>query len=168
MTRSKPRAAAPRPSAQKARRHGAPKNWRATFLATLADTSNVTAAAERAVISLSWAYKTRREDLAFARQWSRALCEGYDNLEMELLHRLRSGEARDGDGRKFDNATAFRLLIAHREAVAREKGRRADESEEEILASINAKIDAMRQREAESAAALAQQRRDGPGAEAGA
>jgi transcriptional antiterminator Rof (Rho-off) len=34
-------------------------------------------------------YDTRRNN-AFARKWQAALCEGYDNLEMELLYRLRA------------------------------------------------------------------------------
>jgi hypothetical protein len=138
------------------RRHGAPKNWRQTFLAALADTSNVTAAAERADISPSWVYKTRREDAEFARLWLRALCEGYDNLEMDLLHRLRCGEGKETDGRKFDNATAFRLLVAHKQNVARQHALRDNESEEEILAAINAKLDAMRERERQVAAMLAE------------
>ena len=136
------------------RRFGAPKNWRAQFLARLAETSNVSQAAADAQISLSWVYQTRRDDRQFARAWQSALCEGYDNLEMALLHRLLSGEAKDGDGRKYDNATAFRLLMAHKESAARERAQRADESEEEILASINAKIAAMRAREKEAAALL--------------
>jgi hypothetical protein len=129
------------------RRVGAPKNWRTTFLATLADTSNITAAAQTAKISLSWVYKTRREDPEFKRQWFDALCEGYDNLEMDLLLRLRIGESKEADAPKFDNAIAFRLLSQHRESVARFKAQREEESEEEILASINAKLDAMRERE---------------------
>lgn len=129
------------------RRVGAPKNWRTTFLATLADTSNITAAAQTAKISLSWVYKTRREDPEFKRQWFDALCEGYDNLEMDLLLRLRIGESKEAEAPKFDNAIAFRLLSQHRESVARFKAQREEESEEEILASINAKLDAMRERE---------------------
>ncbi|MCB2062189.1 MAG: hypothetical protein KDE25_01790 [Novosphingobium sp.] len=128
------------------RRYGAPKNWRQTFLAKLADTSNVSAAADSAQISLSWAYKTRREDPQFSRQWFTALCEGYDNLEMDLLHRLRSGEAKDAEPRKFDNATAFRLLAIHRQTVAREKALQENDDEAAILASIDAKLDAMRER----------------------
>lgn len=128
------------------RRFGAPKNWRRTFLATLADTSNVSAAADAADISLSWVYKTRREDPQFSSQWFAALCEGYDNLEMDLLHRLRSGEAKEGETRKYDNATAFRLLSVHRQSVAREKAIQEDGDEEAILASIDAKLDAMRER----------------------
>jgi hypothetical protein len=134
------------------RRFGAPRNWRQPFLANLADTSNVSAAAEAAQISLSWVYKTRREDAQFARQWFAALCEGYDNLEMDLLHRLRSGEAKEADPRKYDNATAFRLLSVHRQSVAREKAIQEDDDEQAILSSIDAKLDAMRERAQQNAA----------------
>jgi hypothetical protein len=128
------------------RRYGAPKNWRDTFLTELADTSNVTAAAARACISLSWVYKTRREDADFARRWLAALCEGYDNLEMDVLYRLRSGKAADTEGAKFDNATAIRLLSAHRADVARARALRDDSDEKEVLDSIDAMIDRMRER----------------------
>ncbi len=133
------------------RRYGAPKNWRKTFLAALAETSNVTAAATVADISPSWVYKTRREDSDFAHQWLIALCEGYDNLELDLLHRLRIGEAKETEARKFDNTTSFRLLVAHKQSVARQHALRANQTEEEILTSINAKIDAMREREKHAA-----------------
>ncbi len=86
------------------RRFGAPKNWRDTFITTLAETSNVSAAALAADISPSWVYKTRREDRSFAKRWFAALCEGYDNLEMATLHRLLHG-AEDGE-RKFDVTNA--------------------------------------------------------------
>lgn len=142
---------------QSRRRFGAPKNWRTTFLATLADTSNISAAACAADISLTWVYKTRREDPEFRRRWFDALCEGYDNLEMELLHRLRTGESRDSDAPKYDNATALRQLNQHKETVARTKAQREDETEEQILASINAKIDAMRSREKAVAKMLAEE-----------
>jgi hypothetical protein len=108
MSKSQHGAAAP------GRRHGAPKNWRQTFLDKLAETSNVTASAEAASISLAWVYKTRREDPQFARDWSAALAEGYDNLEMDLLRHLRTGESKES-GIKFDFATAFRALARHRD-----------------------------------------------------
>lgn len=136
------------------RRFGAPKNWRVQFLAKLAETSNVTEAATAAQISVSWVYQTRREDRQFARAWQAALCEGYDNLEMALLHRLLAGESKDGDGRKYDNATAFRLLMAHKESAARERAQRENESEEEILGQIKAKLAAMRARERDATALL--------------
>ena len=145
---------------QRRRRYGAPKNWRDQFLTALAETSNVSASAAAADISVSWVYKTRREDRSFSRRWQAALCEGYDHLEIELLHRLRLGinEATDEDGakRKFDNAGALRLLAMHRASVSRERALREHESEEEILASINAKLDTMRARQKAVAAMLAE------------
>ena len=125
--------------------------WRKDFLAELARTSNVTASARKAGITVSTAYKTRRSETRFAREWFEALCEGYDNLEMDLLHRLREGElegstAKPKARRKYDNATAFRLLAAHRAAVVRQRSRREDQDEEAVYASITAKLETMRQR----------------------
>ena len=127
------------------------KNWKTIFIDQLAETSNVKAACEVAVVSQSLVYKTRRHDADFARQWYAALAEGYDNLEMELLGRLRDGRLEDvdedGTKRKFDIGTAFRCLAAHRETVAKERGRQTLEDEVATMKSINAKIDDLRAKE---------------------
>ena len=127
------------------RRFGAPKNWREKFLACLAETSNVTAAAECADISLSWVYKTKRNDRDFGQAWLIALCEGYDHLEMELLCRLRHGEARELPAVKYDNATALRLLLAHRDTRAKYQAQQENVSAEEVRASIDAKLARLRE-----------------------
>ena len=116
------------------------------FLEELAATSNVSAAAAVAGVAPGAIYRLRRENAEFARRWYAALAEGYDNLEMELLGRLRAGEtgAEAKDKRKFDTAAALRCLAAHRESVAREKGRRALAEEAATIAAINAKIDRLR------------------------
>jgi hypothetical protein len=137
------------PGARKSRRTN--PQWRTIFLGELARTSNVAASARRARVDVSTAYKTRRSETRFAREWFEALCEGYDNLEMDLLHRLREGElegstAKPRARRKYDNATAFRLLAAHRAAVVRQRARREDQDEEAVYASITAKLETMRQR----------------------
>ena len=134
------------------------KIWSKPFLAELAASSNVTAAARKAGVSTSSAYDARRHNAEFNRAWQRALCEGYDNLEMELLRRLRDGEVKPASGAKrgvraFDNATAFRLLGAHREAAGRQRAVRTNEDAEAIVLQINAKLEKMRQRQ------LAAQRR---------
>lgn len=141
------RRATPRPKASAA---GLPR-WGKAFLAELAATSNVSAAALVAGIPTSTAYDLRRSDPGFCRLWQAALCEGYDNLEMELLERMRCGDQRPegtprASGRTFDNATALRLLAAHRETVARERALRDDEDAEAVLAAINAKLEKMRER----------------------
>lgn len=130
----------------------APTRWTRPFLAALAETSNVAAAARKAGIDPSTAYHRRRHDPEFNREWQVALCEGYDNLEMELLHRLRTGELKPVAGgakratRSFDNATAFRLLVVHRESAARERALRDHVSAAEIRSVIDRKIEDLRRR----------------------
>ena len=140
----------------KTKAQGRPSNWREVFLAELAVTSNVSAAARKARTPTATVYKARREEAEFNRRWQQALAEGYDNLEMDLLRRLRIGELTGGgptkSRRKYDNAIAFRLLSAHREAVGRQKALRASDDEDAIIASINAKLSKMRDRRAAMAA----------------
>ena len=69
-----------------------PRNWQGPFLAALGETSNVAAAARAAGVALSVVYRLRRTSPDFKSRWLAALCEGYDNLEMDLLCWLRSGK----------------------------------------------------------------------------
>lgn len=151
-----------RGAAKRGHKKHAPKNWRKRFMARLGETSNVSAAAEAAGISISHIYALRRKDGDFARQWFDALAEGYDNLEMELLQHLRAG-GEDGVAppakKKFDAATAFRCLAAHRESVAREKGRRTLAEEVATIAAINEKIDRLRLNGKAATKAIAQARK---------
>lgn len=135
----------------KALRKPALPGWARPFLAELAATSNVSAAARKAKIATATAYDARRANAEFNRRWQQALCEGYENLEMELLRRLRDGEVKPPAGakrgiRQYDNATAFRLLAAHRDSAARQKAIRGNEDAATIILSINAKLDLMRER----------------------
>ncbi|MCB2088524.1 MAG: hypothetical protein R3E18_07080 [Sphingomonadaceae bacterium] len=128
------------------------KHWRSYFLQALAATSNVSAAAEEAGVSISRAYKARREHPDFARQWREALLEGYEHLEMEVLGYLRDPDPK----RKMDVANALRLLAAHRETVAKERAYREEEDEQAVLESIDAFIEDMRQRRFANEAILAE------------
>ena len=68
---------------------------------------------------------------------------------------MRSRESGGAEAkRKFDVATALRCLTAHRESVAREKGRRTLAAEVATIEAINAKIDTLRLRAKESEAAI--------------
>ncbi|WP_126176738.1 hypothetical protein [Tsuneonella rigui] len=146
--------------ARKTRRTGrrAPRHAAkiARFLEELAITSNVAAAAAVADLPTSKVYALRRTDPDFAKAWYAALAEGYDNLEMELLAHLRGSEigVPAEPPRKFDTATALRCLTAHRESVARERGRRTLADEVATIAAINAKIDTLRARAKEGEAAI--------------
>ena len=122
-------------------------NWRRLFLEALAETSNVTEAERSCRVPARRVYRARREEAEFRREWFDALLEGYEHLEMEMLHRLRVGTGKDDN--KFDFANALRLLMLHRETVARERALRGSGDKASVLASLNAKIDLMREREAE-------------------
>ena len=125
--------------------------WMKPFLAELANSSNVSAAARAGKVDTSTVYERRRKDAEFNRQWQVALCEGYDNLEMETLFRLRTGEIKPAAAakkgvRQFDNALALRLLLAHRDSATRERSMRAHEDAQSVRAAIDAKIEEMRER----------------------
>ncbi|MBD3729225.1 MAG: hypothetical protein IE933_05915 [Sphingomonadales bacterium] len=120
------------------------RHWRGLFLDCLAETSNVTEAAKRAGINPSRAYKIRREEEGFARQWHAALVEGYQHLEMELLARLRAGE--DKDGPKYDNGAALRLLALHRDTMAQDHAQRRNMDADRARQIIDAKLEELRQK----------------------
>lgn len=128
----------------KPKAHRIPAHWKTYFLEALAQTSNVTKAAEVAKVPASRAYALRREDQEFARLWHQALVEGYEHLEMELLARLRAGEAKDGP--KFDNGSALRLLALHRDTMAQEHAQRRNMDADRAREIIDAKLDELRQR----------------------
>jgi len=128
-----------------ARQPGPNRNWRKRFLAALAESSNVSQSAAKAGISPNRAYRVRREDAAFARQWLAALWEGYAHLEMEVLRRLREGDLQTGKNEKYDFANAIRLLNAHRESAAQAHAQQRSVSAAEIRASIDRKVDAIRE-----------------------
>jgi len=128
---------------------GLNRHWRTLFLDYLAESSNVTQSAERAGINPSRAYKVRREDPAFSRAWLAALWEGYTHLEMEILRRLREGDLQTvqkaGTPDKYDFVNAIRLLNAHRENAVRAHAQERNVSAAEVRASIDRKVEAIRQ-----------------------
>jgi hypothetical protein len=119
-----------------------PSGWRNAFLASLAETSHVRRACKEAKVGPSTVYDLRRRDASFRARWMEALAEGYDNLEMELLHSLRHGDAEGAA--KLNHAVAFRMLQQHRENVLREKARRANVDASTVRASIDRKVAEMR------------------------
>jgi hypothetical protein len=133
--------------ARQTKRVRRPHNWRERFLETLAQSSNVAAAARAGRIDVSTAYKTRRSEPAFAAAWQEALCLGYEGLELDLLCRLREGDPADAkNDRKYDNAQSIRLLLSHREAFGRTMAQQTCEDEKEVIDRINSKLDMMRER----------------------
>jgi hypothetical protein len=111
----------------------------------------VAASARKAGTSTARVYELRRSDPVFYREWQEAICEGYDLLELNLLHRLREGELKSAPGAKrgtrvFDNNIALRLLVAHREMASRQRAVIDNRNSDAILDAINAKIEKMRER----------------------
>ena len=102
-------AAKPKPKVRLTRRsreegdHPGTGHWRVYFLEHLIETSNITASAAYAKTVPSRAYRTRKQDPAFAAAWDAALVEGYKNLEMDLLARTvkRHGQLIDLLPREF-------------------------------------------------------------------
>ena len=127
------------------KRKGFNSQQRSKFLAFLAESSNVTKSADHAGISPSQAYKLRRENPEFARQWLSALWDGYIHLEMEVLRRLREGDQKTDESDKYDFANAIRLLSAHRDNAARAQAAQRNVSAAEVRASINRKVEAIRE-----------------------
>lgn len=115
------------------------------FLSNLAESSNVKRSAHLADLSTSTVYQKRRQDPSFARKWLAALYEGYLHLEMEVLRRLREGDMQGKEKDKYDFANAIRLLTVHRENAARAQAEQRNVDAKAVRASIDRKIEDIRQ-----------------------
>jgi hypothetical protein len=101
----------------------------AAFLEHLALTANVSASARAVGQCERGVYKLRQRSSGFRAAWAAALREGYAKLELMLLDRAMNGTEKPvfHSGVKIDvmreypDATALRLLAAHRDAVAEER-----------------------------------------------
>ena len=114
-----------KPQLRKAQRRDWTKAKEARFLSALADSCNVTHAAEAAAVSISGAYKRRRENAAFRAGWLEALSAAYQRLELVLLDRAFNGteklvKRRDGSEERmleYSNQLGLTLLKMHRETA---------------------------------------------------
>lgn len=121
------------------KRSGRPSDWTKAkadnFTDVLADTCNVTLAAQAIGRSISNVYKQRAKDASFRAAWDAALSIGYSRLELMMLERALHGVektviARDGTTtvmREYPDRVALTLLRMHRENAAI-----ADESVEDM------------------------------------
>jgi len=129
------------------------QHWQKRFLDTLSATSSLDRAATTAGVSIAEACQARRDQPDFARGWLAALADGYLGLELEVVRRLREGDAKTADGEKFDFPNAIRLLAAHRDHAGRAASQVRDVSAAEVRASIDRKIEDIRRRIARERAA---------------
>lgn len=123
-----------------------PTRWRDRFIAHLEQSSSVALSAQRAGVSTARAYRARRNEPAFATAWTLALERGFEDLEMELLRRLREGDLLAREGTKYDFAAAIRLIALHRDYAAHPHAGRREVTAAEIRASIDRKIADIRRR----------------------
>jgi hypothetical protein len=121
-------------------------HWREYFLEHLAQTSNIAKSAAHAGVSTARLYRERQQNPQFAREWLAALAEGYIQLEMEVLRRLREGDQQTPQGDRYDFANALRLLAAHRGNAAEASAQQRNVTAAEVRASIDRKVEAIRQR----------------------
>jgi len=148
----------PRPA-----RQGLTAERRELFLAKLAASANVAAAARAAGVAESSVYRSRRRSARFRQQWADALEEGYNRLELMLLERAMNGTRRRvfhggkavGSIREYSDGQAISLLKAHWDAVRGGQARPADQSADdpgqpqdraEIRAAIEARLVEMSER----------------------
>ena len=129
------------------------RGWRRAFLVALGQSSDIAFACKVAGVPVEFAHSARREELDFAIAWRRALLEGYENLELETLHYLRTGRPPHGEG-KFDVLNAIRLIKGQAEVAARERSVREEDDEQEVLDSIDKLLDGMRERAVANSAIL--------------
>ena len=111
------------------------KTWQDVFLDELRQCGNVRAACAQSGIERSTAYKSRKDDDAFAAAWKDALDDAIDSLEAEAWRRARDGNEKiilwQGKpvkvGRKFlierdySDTLLTLLLKAHRGEKFRER-----------------------------------------------
>lgn len=130
---SKSKPAAPRKSTkstpEKSKESGGRRDWTPAFLASLAETGNVTAAARAASIDRTTAYHRRDLDPAFAAAMAEALEVATDDLEGEARRRAKDGVEKPvfqggeqvGTVREYSDTLLIFLLKAHRPEKYRER-----------------------------------------------
>ena len=99
-----------------------PSSWRATFLAALEASGNVSAAARRAATHRGTAYRHRQADPEFRAAWDEALETALDDMELEARRRAVDGWDEPvffkgevcGHIRRYSDALIMFLLKAYR------------------------------------------------------
>jgi hypothetical protein len=108
-----------------------PRKWTAkriaSFISTLEDTSNVSAAIRKCGMSRDAVYDRRKSDPEFRRRWEQALLCAYDALEARALDQSLNGRTVKiryqgkvvDEEVQFDTRTALTLLRMHRDTAER-------------------------------------------------
>jgi hypothetical protein len=149
------------------KRKASERNWtkekEANFLSVLADTCNVTLAAEETGVSVSGAYKRRKENAAFRAGWLEAISVAYQRLELVLLDRAFNGtekvvKRRDGSEERmleYSNQLGLALLKMHRDTAVEASTEFQPDQIEELKERLFNKLRRLKQRDAREADASA-------------
>jgi len=124
------------------------------FMTALAETCNVTLAAQAAGMSLTGAYAKRKKDAAFRAGWAEAIAGAYQRLELALLDRALNGTEkvvtrRDGSEermRDYSNSVALTLLRMHRETANEVIEQPGEEEVAEVRRRLVEKLERLRAR----------------------
>lgn len=134
------------------------RNWtkekEREFLSVLAETCNVTRAAEAVGMSSRGAYKRRKTHAAFRAAWIEALATAYQRLELVLLDRVFNGTEkvvtkRDGSEERmleYSNQLGLSLLKMHRETAGEANGDPAEGEVEDVRERLLGKLKRLQQR----------------------
>ncbi|WP_294395384.1 hypothetical protein [uncultured Sphingomonas sp.] len=115
-----------------------------TFIATLAETSNVAASARASGLSESNVYRRRQVSPEFRERWTSALRDGVAKLETMLLERALNGVAKPvwhggkqvGTMVEYSDRLALALLAAHRDGRTQGAVAMIDRSADELRAEL--------------------------------
>jgi hypothetical protein len=135
------------------------RNWtkakEVSFLSALADTCNVTRAAADAGVSISAAYRRRKQNAAFRAGWLEAIAVAYQRLELVLLDRAFNGteklvKRRDGSEERmleYSNQLGLTLLKMHRDTAVEAAPESEPSNMDEIRERLFNKLERLRKRE---------------------
>ena len=147
-----------RPQIRKAQHRNWSKEKETKFLTRLADTCNVTLAAQEAGVSSSSAYKRRKDNAAFRAAWLEAISTAYQRLELVLLDRAFNGtekvvkRANGSEERmlEYSNQLGLTLLKMHRDTAIEAQTEYAPDQVEEMRQRLFSKVQRLKARASEA------------------
>jgi hypothetical protein len=140
-------------------REAQPRDWskkkEVEFLSTLAETCNVTLACKEAGVSVSGAYKRKKDNAAFRAAWLEAISVAYQRLELVLLDRAFNGtekvvKRRDGSEERmleYSNQLGLTLLKMHRDTANEAATEFQPDQIEELKERLFNKLKRLKERE---------------------
>ena len=144
-----------RPKMRAAQKRDWTKAKEVRFLSVLADTCNVTCAAQDAGVSVGAVYARRRRNAAFRAGWIEAVGVAYQRLELVLLDRAFNGTEKvvtrkDGSEERmleYSNQLGLALLKMHRDTAIQAMPESEPANIEEIRERLFKKLERLRKRE---------------------